>query len=411
MIFGINIMRTYKLPDNETNRLEALVSYNILDTPPEIDYDEITQLAATICNCPISAISLIDEDRQWFKSAIGLGVNFTAREISFCTHAIVEPNKIFIIPDATLDQKFVHNPLVTGDPHIKFYAGSPLVTKSGFALGTICVIDIIPKNLNEEQLKALEILAKQVTNSIERRKTIIDLKEQENNLNKTAELLSEQNKRLTSFSYIVSHNLRSHSANIDSLINLINITDKEQDKKVILGKIQKVACLLNETLTHLNDIVKVQTQLNIKLENIILYDYIIAICDSFDNLIKESQITININVAKDFCINSNAAYLESILLNFISNAIKYYDPNKKSFLTISANLVNGKTVIEFSDNGLGIDLDKNGDDLFGMYKVFTKNSNSRGLGLFLVKNQIEALGGFIEVESELGRGSKFKIHI
>lgn len=148
-------------PDNENDRLSALKNYNILDTVNEKEFDRITQLASLICDTPISLISLIDESRQWFKSRVGLDVPETPRDISFCQHAILK-EEIFTVEDATEDTRFKNNPLVTGFPEIKFYAGYPLVSPEGMALGTLCVIDKKPRKLEENQRRALKLWRKKL---------------------------------------------------------------------------------------------------------------------------------------------------------------------------------------------------------------------------------------------------------
>lgn len=163
-------MQAASLPANEADRLVALESLELLDTASESDYDNITRLAAAICGTRISLISLIDKDRQWFKSHHGLGVTETPRELAFCAHAIHEPDQIFQVPDAREDARFSDNPLVTADPHVIFYAGMPLRDENGHALGTLCVIDDKPKQLSDAQQDALQILAAQVEELFKLRK-------------------------------------------------------------------------------------------------------------------------------------------------------------------------------------------------------------------------------------------------
>ena len=166
----------YPIPQNESDRLRALRSYKILDTKPEERFDELTQLAAIICGVPISLITLIDADRQWFKSKVGLELNETPRAQAFCTHAIMQP-QMFEVPDASEDARFASNPLVTGNPNIRFYAGAPLATSDGHLLGTMCVIDRKPRTLTGEQKTALEILGRQVVANMELRSNLRELKE------------------------------------------------------------------------------------------------------------------------------------------------------------------------------------------------------------------------------------------
>lgn len=151
-----------RIPRNETQRLRALHAYKILDTLAEQAYDDLTYLAAQICDAPIALISLVDRDRQWFKSRVGLNAEETSRKVSFCAHAIHHPGELLEVEDALEDQRFAGNPLVTGDPHIRFYAGMPIVDAAGLALGTLCVIDRKPRVLKQAQRRALKALSRQV---------------------------------------------------------------------------------------------------------------------------------------------------------------------------------------------------------------------------------------------------------
>ncbi|GAB3174912.1 GAF domain-containing protein [Telluribacter humicola] len=163
-------MKPAPLPDNEQERLKALQQYDILDTLPEDVYDDITRIASEICGTPYSLLTLVDKDRQWFKAKQGMDVTETPR-IHFCAYAIIDPNNTLVVPDARYDERFHDNPLVTGEPHLVFYAGVPLTDKDGYALGTLCVLDNRPRELSEQKLTALKALAKLISVHFELRKT------------------------------------------------------------------------------------------------------------------------------------------------------------------------------------------------------------------------------------------------
>ena len=158
-----------ELPTNETSRLESLLNYRILDTLPEDSYDDITLLASEICATPMAAVFLIDTTRQWFKSKVGLAIPETARDSAFCAHAILQPD-VTVGNNALADERFADNPFVTGDPGIRFYAGAPLVTPTGEALGTLCVIDQVQRTLTEQQINSLWALSRQVMAQMELRR-------------------------------------------------------------------------------------------------------------------------------------------------------------------------------------------------------------------------------------------------
>jgi hypothetical protein len=159
------------LPKNEAARLEALRQYDILDTDSEEVFDDLVRLAAYVCQTPIAVISLVDKDRQWFKARVGLGPRETSRDCAFCAHAILEETPM-VVPDAMADQRFADNPLVTSEPYIRLYAGAPLITPEGFRLGTLCVIDRVPRQLESEQVAALRMLGNQVMAQLDSRRDL-----------------------------------------------------------------------------------------------------------------------------------------------------------------------------------------------------------------------------------------------
>ncbi len=161
------------LPPDELQRLEELLKYEVLDTPAEESFDDLTELAAHICQAPIALITLIDEKRQWFKSRVGLSISETSRDVAFCAHAIRQP-ELYVVPDATRDPRFADNPLVTAEPNIRFYAGAPLISPSGHALGTLCVIDREPRTLSSDHQKALRVLGRHVMAQLELRRRSLE---------------------------------------------------------------------------------------------------------------------------------------------------------------------------------------------------------------------------------------------
>ncbi len=177
-------MKSPKIPDNEASRMRDLLELNLLDTPANLDLDLITEMVSNICETPISLISIVDSDRQWFKSKVGLDASETPRDLAFCAHAINEPDQLFLIPDATKDERFHDNPLVTGDPNVIFYCGFPILSENGHAIGTLCAIDNKPRELNDHQKESIKSLSKIAAKLILADKKNVLLEEHLEKLNK-----------------------------------------------------------------------------------------------------------------------------------------------------------------------------------------------------------------------------------
>ncbi|WP_339658110.1 PAS domain S-box protein [Flavobacterium frigidarium] len=240
---------------------------------------------------------------------------------------------------------------------------------------------------------------------------ITKTKEVEKHLKDSFNLVSEQNKRLLNFSYIVSHNLRSHTSNITSLTDLIQCSETAEEKDELIDLLKLVSNALNDTLYNLNEVVNIQTNLNLVVEKLKLKPYLDNTLTILRNEIRANKITVNSNITEKTEIHYNPAYLESILYNMISNAVRYCDKNRECEVDIVYSCEDGKSYLSISDNGIGIDLKRNGDKIFGMYKTFTDNVDSKGIGLFITKNQIEAMGGSVTIDSTLGKGTTFKIQL
>lgn len=232
-------------------------------------------------------------------------------------------------------------------------------------------------------------------------------------LNRSYNVAREQNNRLLNFSYIVSHNLRMHTVNIHSLLDLYDDATTEEEKKELLSYMRIASEQLNDTMHHLNEVVAMQQSMSLKLEPINLHgaiDHTINLL--MTNIIDKNAVVKN-EVGDDVVVNYNAVYMDSILLNFLSNAIKYSHPDRQPEVTFSCYKDNGRQqwVLQIADNGLGIDMIANKEKLFGMYKTFHGNKDAKGIGLFMTKYQVEAMGGIIEVDSTVGKGSTFKVYI
>ena len=239
---------------------------------------------------------------------------------------------------------------------------------------------------------------------------ISPIKKKEDQLRNLINITSIQNKKLINFAHIVSHNLRSHSANFSMLLEFLKSEDQENEKKKILGMLTKASDNLLETLENLNEVVDINTRTNLRKEPIVLHDAVTKVLQNLSAFMEKNQVAIKNNVDKKQMIWSVPAYLDSIVLNLVTNAIKYRSPDRKPVITINAKKLEQKTILSISDNGMGIDLERHGDKIFGMYKTFHNRKDAKGIGLYIIKNQIEAMGGSITVNSEVDKGSTFNVY-
>jgi signal transduction histidine kinase len=393
------------IPKNENERLENLKSYQILDTLPENEYDEITYLASQICGTPISLISLIDETRQWFKSHHGLQATETPKEYAFCAHAINDPGNILIVPDSRIDERFHDNPLVTGDPYVIFYVGIPLVTPMGYPLGTLCVIDNKPKKLDESQINALKALANQLIKLLELRISLIELR-------KSEEKLRELNATKDRLFSIIGHDLRGPISSFKSIIDLLvsdcDLFDSESLMD-ILHEIQKSAGSTYDLLENLLAWARSQqNEIVFSPEEIVLDEIVLKTIDLLSNLSKNKGIVINNNITGNTIVYADKNMLMTVLRNLISNAIKFTPKGKQIHVSASKN--KKEHLITVKDEGTGIkpeNLKKLFKNTEHLTTYGTNGEKGCGLGLLLCKDFIGKHNGNIWVESELDKGSSF----
>ncbi|TYB72618.1 PAS domain-containing protein [Bizionia saleffrena] len=240
---------------------------------------------------------------------------------------------------------------------------------------------------------------------------ITDQVETEIKINDALNIATEQNTKLKNFAHIVTHNLKEHAANFESLLGFYDEAEDDTEKNEVINHLNQVAGSLNNTITNLKQIVSVQSKKETNTECLNLNDFIEESLKLLDVIIIKNKAKIYNRVSKNVHIYYNSAYLESIIQNLLSNAIKYKHPDRDPIIRIQSFTKKDCIIIKVSDNGLGIDLDKFGNDVFKLYKTFHTNKNSEGVGLYLIKNQVEAFGGTIEIGSKVNVGTVFTIII
>ncbi len=398
-------LATYPKPKNELRRLRSLYEYHILDTIPEEEYDGITRIAAQICNVPASLITLLDKDRQWFKSHFGVDMKETPREISFCNHTILDPHNLTIVPDMRIDERFANNPLVAGGPQAVFYAGAPLITPDGYVLGSICVLDGKVNMLSDDQQFALKALARQVITKMVLRKKNAELKMQQ-------QRLKIANKNLKSFAHTVSHDMRTPLANISLVTNAMKSRYAAEIDEEGSGCLELIKQSVQEMMVFIDDVLS-------KSEKAIAVKPVKKTVDSFAVINKvlnmvaapgDVQIKLNGEFPK---VPIDQLQLQQVFQNIITNAIKYND-KAAGIINISCNSDRHFYHFDIADNGAGIEEDS-------LNKIFkakqTLNKTDRygnkgtGRGLATVKNILESTGGKIKVSSVINIGSVFTVSI
>ncbi len=234
-------------------------------------------------------------------------------------------------------------------------------------------------------------------------------REAELNLIKSYDFVMEQNKRLLNFAYIVSHNLRSHSSNFESILELYDSEDSAEERQNYISLLQNVSDNLNQSLHDLNEVVSINNNLDINVEMLSVSEFLANTLDVLKLQIKKKGAKVINNVPAEMRVLFNSSYLESILLNFLTNALRYSSPERIPEIELVGYYQGSNWVLEIRDNGIGIDLEHHGDKVFGLYKTFTSRKDSRGVGLFITKNQVNAMGGDVSVESTPGVGTTFKV--
>jgi len=391
------------IPKNEKERLEALRAYDLLNQERHREFDEIVDLAAFICDTPISLISIVESDQQKFLGNHGLPIDSTERSVSFCAHAINDIHQPLLVEDATKDERFNKNPLVTGAPNIVFYAGFPLYTSDDFPIGTLCVIDRKPKVLNEEQKKGLNLLAKQVIRLFELRKTIKEAEAREKILEQAVGGLEE-------YTAIVAHDLKTSLRNIEISTELLvkkNAHNLDHHCQEYLDNIQKET---SESISFINDILKFSRSVYAFNEGKVLVDIQKTLEEIFHKLKIPSHFAVKIASQLPILYSSHSV-IQHIFENLIQNSIKYMD-KAQPLIEIKYSSEENYHTFKVEDNGCGIPKSKQ-EAIFDIFNRAQReeNNNSFGVGLATVHRLVSLLGGTIQVASEVGKGTCFILNI
>jgi len=411
------------LPDNERARLRALQRYAILDTPSEQAFDGLTRLASQICGAPIALVSLVDEHRQWFKSRVGLAAPETARELAFCAHAILQDD-IFEVPDALGDPRFADNPLVLGHPDIRFYAGAPLVTSDGFKLGTLCVIDRVPRNLSREQLAALRILGNQVISQLELRHTaaalargLIDLEASRRSASGAiAEepVWHDRDERERAFLAHATHDLRTPLNAILGFSQMLaeDVPVADDERREVAGQIARAAEYMLRLVTDILDVASLDSGAVHLTSQLHACDALVRpVLETIRPLAAASGNRLELTLlGPRATVFGDLTQIQKILFNLLSNACKYtHDGTIR--LTV-ADEGERWVRLDVADTGVGLRDDQR-RRLFRpfaqVHKPQVQSQQGTGLGLHITRGLCERMGGAITVHAAPGLGSTFVV--
>lgn len=377
---------------NEAARLEALRSYKILDTDSEAAFDDITRIASYVCEVPISVITLVDETRQWFKSEIGLGMRQTSRDISICAHAILE-NQFLEVPDTAQDPRFDRNPLVVGPPHLRFYAGALLRTPDGLPLGTVCVLDTKPRRLSERQREVLSALARQVMSQLEFRRALL-----------LSDRLQHNVARLMA---VAGHDLKQPLQVMIMAIERVRGKVQDRRDRERLDLAVTAGMRMAEELDRLAETSVLQSSdAAPRLAPVALHDLFRTIASNWKSHAEAKGLRLVV-VPTSAVVVSDPAMLRAILGNLVGNAIKY---TEKGRVLLGCRRRGAEVSIDVFDSGTGIAA-QHLESIFDAFKQINPASEGLGLGLSIVRRTAEALGHRLDVQSNVGRGTRFSVTV
>jgi signal transduction histidine kinase len=383
----------------EGERLEVLRRIEILDTPREEEFDDLVALAAELCGAPVSLMTLVDSDRVFHKAAAGADPGDVPREDSFCTHAIMDGD-LTIVPDASVDPRFAENPNVTDGLGVRFYAGAPLVTPEGAAIGSLCVIDHRPRDLTPDQERALRALSRAVVAQLELRR--------QNERLKALDRLKDE------FVAVVAHDLRTPLTSIRGYLELLidgGAGELSEEQQRFLTVVDRNSKRLMQLVGDLLFLAQIEAgKLALELGEVDL-DAVIADClEAAKPMADEKGITLESSAERLPSMIGDRGRLAQVLDNLVSNALKF--TGEGGTVTVRASSVEGNAVIEVEDTGMGIapeEQEQLFDRFFRSPEATERAIPGTGLGLTIAKAIVERHEGSIEVESVFGKGTTMRV--
>ncbi len=391
------------LPEDEVARLAALRDAGVLDTLPEQDFDDIALLASEICGTPMGLVTLVDEDRQWFKAKVGIDIDQTHRDASFCAHT-VRGHELLEVPDATVDPRFGQNPFVLGDASVRFYAGAPVVLDGTHAVGTVCVIDQEPRQLTAAQRRALRSLARHASVQLE-------LRRYARHAGEIADRLRQLDRMKDSFLANVSHELRTPLSSIRGYLEMLldDEFDSETSQRflsVMQRNSDRLLRLIDDLLTvaRLND-----DGMVLDLAEVDLADLVHQVVSACRPLAEHRRVRLLDRTAAPVPARGDAKRLQQALNHLIVNAIKFTSAGGE-IAVVSSTGEEPELVI--TDTGVGIapgDLPHVFDRFFRSAAADTMATPGPGLGLAIVRSIIDTHHGSIHLESEPGTGTTVRL--
>jgi signal transduction histidine kinase/ActR/RegA family two-component response regulator len=404
-------VQSASLPPDEPARLRALESYDVLDTEPEQAFDEVARLAARICAAPISLVSLVDESRQWFKSCWGLDARETPRSVALSAHAILSCEQVMVVEDARQDERFRDNPLVTGAPHIRFYAGAPLVAPAGHVLGTLCVIDTEPRGLDDLQRTSLQVLASQVVVQLELRKKVRELDAARN-------VAEQADTAKSMFLANMSHEIRTPLNAILGVAELLHETPLSSQQAQYVSLFRSSGQRLLDLINDILDLSKIEAgKVELAESRFALRPSLESVAEALAVSAARKWIDLVLDVEPDVPdgVLGDEPRLRQVLVNLIGNAIKFTERGSVRLVLRTSGAGESERVeLDIVDSGIGIPP----EHLPFLFEPFhqvdnslTRQAGGTGIGLTITRRLAELLNGDVRVTSEEGVGSTFTVDL